>query len=48
MFARVSMMHITGGDISNKSKGAQKMQFQNGGKHYKFAIRSVQQSEMII
>ena len=48
MFARVSMRHITRGEISNKSKCAKKIQFQNVGNHCKSAIRRVQQSEMII
>ena len=48
LFSRVTMMHITGGEISNKSKRAKKMQFQNVGKHCKSDIRSVQKSETII
>ena len=48
MFSRVSMMQISGGEISNKSKCAKKVQFQNVGKHCKSDIRSVQKSETII
>ena len=48
MFSRVTMMDITGGEISNKSKCAKKMQFQNVGKHCKCDIRCVQRSETII